>query len=220
MQSYTFDNQIAKLREALGKGLPGPSAHSKMAPAHRDRLIGFTKGQAFARKSAVLILLFPDEAGKMNTTFIKRMEYEGVHSGQIAFPGGKHEDTDTDIIATALREAEEEVGLIKDSIIITGRLSDLFVPPSNFIISPVIAQIPFRPEFIPDDTEVAEIFTVPLDYLCDPVNSGEFDIIVHSGQTIRVPGYSFKEHLIWGATAMILSELLQLVSDNGIIEEK
>jgi 8-oxo-dGTP pyrophosphatase MutT (NUDIX family) len=213
-----FDIQISKLKDALNKGLPGSVAHSKMAPAHRDRLISEGKGQEFARKSGVLILLFPDNAGDLNTVFIKRMEYEGVHSGQIAFPGGKQEDTDPDIISTAVREAEEEIGLRKESITIVGKLSDLFVPPSNFIITPVIAMIDSLPGFIPDPKEVAEIFTVPLKHFMNPVNYGESDIIFRNGQNISVPGYYFEKHLIWGATAMILSEFLQLLIISGYNE--
>lgn len=210
MSVHLFDNQIAKLKESLNAGLPGPAAHIKMAPAHRDHLISISRGPEFARKSGVLILLFPDEQDEISTVFIKRMEYEGVHSGQIAFPGGKSEDSDPDIIATAIREAEEEIGVKKESIQVVGRLSDLFVPPSNFIISPVIAQTPACPAFIPDMTEVAEIFTVPLRYFLNQDNSGEYKINYRNNLNISVPGFSYKNHLIWGATAMILSELLHI----------
>lgn len=210
MSLYLFESQIASLKEAITAGLPGPTAHSKMAPAHRDRLISISRGPEYARKSGVLILLFPDEYEEINTVFIKRVEYEGVHSGQIAFPGGKFEDSDPDIIATAIREAEEEIGLKKESIQVVGRLSDLFVPPSNFIISPVIAQTPARPVFIPDMTEVAEIFAVPLRFFLNQDNSGEYKINYRNTPDISVPGFRYNNHLIWGATAMILSELLYI----------
>jgi len=213
MSLYLFESRIARLKEAMKAGLPGPTAHSKMAPAHRDRLISISRGPEYARKSGVLILLFPDEHEEINTVFIKRVEYEGVHSGQIAFPGGKFEDSDPDIIATAIREAEEEVGLKKESIQVVGRLSDLFVPPSNFIISPVIAQTPARPVFIPDMTEVAEIFAVPLRFFLNQDNSGEYKINYRNTPGISVPGFRYNNHLIWGATAMILSELLYIFAN-------
>ncbi len=218
--SNKFYNQIVDLEKVLQKELPGEIAHLRMAPAHRDRLLTLSNGPEYARKSSVLILLSPDDKGEVCTTFIKRVEYEGVHSGQIAFPGGKYEEIDINLIETALREAEEEVGLKRESVSIIGQLSDLFVPPSNFIISPVLATIPFRPEFIPDCIEVDEVFTVPLNHFLNAEFTGEYDIPYRNGQTIRVPGYYYKNHLIWGATAMILNELLQLMVDAGLIKEE
>ena len=214
MHLQSFNGHIQKLKLALSGKLPGFTAHSKMAPSHRDRLISNSKGPDFARKSGVLILLFPDDKGELNTVFIKRNEYEGVHSGQIAFPGGKFEESDSDIVATALREAEEEVGINKNAVRIIGRLSDLFVPPSNFIISPVVAMLDFKPEFIPDKSEVAEIFTVPLNYFLNHGSFGDYTIS-YKTEMVKVPGYYCKTHLIWGATAMILSELLQVYEESG-----
>jgi 8-oxo-dGTP pyrophosphatase MutT (NUDIX family) len=217
MLKQHFEYQINKLTATIAKGLPGTVAHTGMAPAHRNRLINNSKGPEFARKSSVLILLFPDEQGEINTAFIKRVEYDGVHSGQVAFPGGQFEKTDIDLTATALREAEEEVGVKATSVTVIGKLSDLFVPPSNFIISPVLAKCLFRPEFIPDGKEVAEVFTVPLKHFLNPQFKGEYEIPYRNGEMIRIPGYYFKNFLIWGATAMILNELLQLAKDAGIM---
>lgn len=215
-----FSSHLIKIEHALSGELPGPAAHSRMAPAHRDKLINDSKGPAFARKSSVLVLLFPDQSGEINTTFIKRVEYDGVHSGQIAFPGGKSEETDTDLIDTALREAEEEVGIRRDSIRIVGKLSDLFVPPSNYIICPVVAKTYVKPNFIPDDFEVAEIFTVPLRHFLNPDYYGIGEILYKNGQSVKVPGYYYEKYFIWGATAMILSELLEIFElANGIAEK-
>lgn len=218
MYIHRFENQINKLSAAIAKGLPGAVAHNGMAPANRNQLVKNSKGPEFARKSSVLIILFPDEKGEINTAFIKRVEYDGVHSGQVAFPGGRFEETDIDLIATALREAEEEVGVNAASVTVIGKLSDLFVPPSNFIISPIVAKCLSRPEFIPDGTEVAEVFTVPLKHFLNPQFTGEYDVTYKSGEVIRIPGYYFNQYLIWGATAMILNELLQLAKDAGVIK--
>jgi len=215
-QVNNFSTQLIKIEQALSGELPGSLAHSRMAPANRDSLISNSKGPAFARMSSVLILLFPDEIGEINTAFIKRVEYEGVHSGQIAFPGGKSEETDFDQIDTALREAEEEVGVNRASIKIIGMLSNLFVPPSNYIICPVVAKTLIKPDFIPDNFEVAEIFTVPLRHFLNPDYFGEEDILYKTGQSVKVPGYFYKKHFIWGATAMILSELLEIFEVSGI----
>ncbi|NTW25590.1 MAG: CoA pyrophosphatase [Lentimicrobium sp.] len=215
-----FSSQLIKIEHALTKELPGPVAHSRMAPAHRDRLINDSKGPEFARKSSVLILLFPDESGEINTAFIKRVEYDGVHSGQIAFPGGKSEETDTDLIDTALREAEEEVGIKRDSIRIIGKLSNLFVPPSNYIICPVVAKTHIKPDFIPDNFEVAEIFTVPLKHFLNPDYYGDGEILYKNGQSVKVPGYYYEKYFIWGATAMILSELMDIFEVTNELAEK
>ncbi|PKP01831.1 MAG: CoA pyrophosphatase [Bacteroidetes bacterium HGW-Bacteroidetes-9] len=216
MHLKSFNGQIQKLALALSGELPGFEAHSKMAPSHRDRLISNSKGPDFARKSGVLILLFPDDKSELNTVFIKRNEYDGVHSGQIAFPGGKYEESDPDIIATALREAEEEVGISSNAVKIIGQLSDLFVPPSNFMISPVVARLDFKPELIADKSEVAEIFTVPLTHFLNKGSYGDY-MISYKKELVNVPGYYFKNHLIWGATAMILSELLQVYTESNRI---
>ncbi len=220
MPYQSFNSRIKRLISSLDSGLPGAVAQAGMAPAHRNQLINNSKGPEFARKSSVLILLFPDEQGELNTAFIKRVEYDGVHSGQVAFPGGQYEETDIDLTATALREAEEEVGVKAASVTVIGKLTDLFVPPSNFIISPVVAKCLFRPVFIPDGTEVAEVFTVPLKHFLNPQFTGEYEIPYRNGETIRIPGYYFNNYLIWGATAMILNELLQLAKDAGIIKNE
>lgn len=217
MPVTSFANFIIELKKNLAAELPGPSAHDRMAPAHRNDLIKKSKGLAMARQSSVLILLFPDLSGKISTTFIKRVEYDGVHSGQISFPGGKSEETDTDLADTALREAEEEVGIIRNRVEIIGALSDLFVPPSNFIVRPYIAQTGSQPHFTANKREVAEIFTVPLSYFADLKAIEEYTIPYRNGLNITVPGFMFNNHLIWGATAMILNELLQLKAVSGLI---
>lgn len=172
-----------------------------------------------ARQSSVLILLFPDKSGNVSTAFIKRGEYEGVHSGQIAFPGGKFEVTDANLTETALREAEEEVGIKKDQVEIIGSLSDLFVPPSNFIIRPFIAQAAEIPGFTANIHEVAEIFTVPLRFFTESNARGEYSIPYLNGTFVTVPGFRYEKHLIWGATAMILNELIQLVTSTNLISD-
>lgn len=213
-----FHQQILLLEKAMQDGLPGKSAQLLMAPAHRDELIRNSPGIENARQSAVLILLFPDEQNQISTAFIKRVEYDGVHSGQVAFPGGKHEEEDTDLVATALREAREEAGILPETVKVCAELSSLFVPPSNFIISPVIAYCPIKPVFTPDPAEVAEIFTMPLSHFTDPSNMVERDFHPRSGNRIRVPGYQAGEYFIWGATAMILSELIAVAVKAGIVK--
>ncbi|MCB9015392.1 MAG: CoA pyrophosphatase [Lentimicrobiaceae bacterium] len=218
MPSIKFDRFIEKLPSALLSELPGPRAHEILAPSNRNELIKNSKGIDQARKSSVLILLFPDEVREVHTAFIKRVEYEGVHSGQVAFPGGKFEETDSSLENTALRESHEEIGLEEKNIKIVGQLSDLFVPPSNFIIRPFVATTEVKPGFIADKREVAEIFTVPLSYFTNNGVLQEYSIPFRNGNQVKVPGFMFQNHLIWGATAMILSELIYIIKANGLAD--
>lgn len=195
----------------LHNGLPGITAQELMAPSNRGELIVLNNHGKTARTSSVLIILFPNEAGELCTIFTKRMVYKGVHSGQISFPGGKTELQDKSLLHTALRETAEEIGLQIDEKHILGRLTDLFVPPSNFIISPFVALLDEPPLTKPDHKEVAEIFSVPVSHCLSPESIIQQSYKTSFGQDIPVPGYLFKNHFIWGATAMIYSELLWVI---------
>lgn len=200
-----------QLSGLLHNGLPGITAQELMAPSNRKELIDLNNQGQNARTSGVLVILFPDESGELCTIFTKRMEYKGVHSGQISFPGGKSEPQDQNLLQTALRETSEEIGIQVDEKNILGRLSDLFVPPSNFIISPFVALLDKLPVTKPDPTEVAEIFSVPLSHCLVPESTIQKSYKTSFGQEIPVPGYLFKNFFIWGATAMIYSELLWII---------
>ncbi|MBV2245544.1 MAG: CoA pyrophosphatase [Lentimicrobium sp.] len=161
--------------------------------------------------SSVLVLLYREE-DSVKLVFTKRCEYEGIHSGQVSFPGGKAEPEDSGLIDTALRETQEEIGLFSKDIDIIGKLSDLYVPPSNFIIRPFVGIYEGLPHFIPNPEEVAEIFSVPLSYLLHYGEQINHPVTMSNGMKMQVPGFKFGHHLIWGATAMILSEFLTLAT--------
>lgn len=201
----------AEFTDLLKHKLPGEIAHSRLAPAHRQELLSLRKNSPSPRLSSVLILMFREE-NVVKLVFTKRVEYDGIHSGQVSFPGGKAEPTDADLSITALRETHEEIGLDPENIVIIGTLSDLYVPPSNFIIRPFVAIYRGEPHFVPDPVEVAEIFSVPLSYLIHYGKDIKHSIIYRTGVEMQVPGFKFGQHLIWGATAMILSEFLDLAS--------
>ena len=205
-----------QLRTLLHNGLPGPLAHGIMAPSNRDEIIMLNADQGKARQSSVMIILYPNSSGGINTIFTKRAEYKGVHSGQIAFPGGKTEPGDPSLLHTALRETQEEIGVNIPENEILGKLTDLFVPPSNFIISPYVAFLPAAPATCADSCEVAEIFSVPVaDFLC-PEAAIQQTCLTALGDHIPVPGYKFENHFIWGATAMIFSELLWVIKQTHL----
>jgi 8-oxo-dGTP pyrophosphatase MutT (NUDIX family) len=143
---------------------------------------------------------------------MKRTEYPGVHSGQISFPGGGREPGDTDIVDTALRETEEEIGIKKESITTIGTLTDLYIPPSNFLVTPVIGYINERPVFHPDPEEVDEVVEVALEKIMDTNTKQEKEITIFPDIKIKVPSYYTNGHVIWGATAMMLSELIEIIN--------
>lgn len=162
------------------------------------------------RKSGVLLLFYPD--GK-STFFplIKRPEYLGFHSGQVGFPGGKMELEDENIIQTALREAEEEVGVVRSSVQVLGTLSDLYIPASNFLVSPVVGFLEKRPDMVPEAKEVSRIIHTELPILLNPEIRKQK--ILELGPNIRLdtPYFEIEREVVWGATAMILSELIHLL---------
>jgi 8-oxo-dGTP pyrophosphatase MutT (NUDIX family) len=195
--------------------LPGKEAHLKMAP--QPRVITLIQEQAppaQARESAVLVLLTPPNlAGReqlldWELLLIRRNTYDGVHSGQVAFPGGKRDIEDPDLIATACREAYEELGISSDSFTIIGELSKLYVPPSNFTIYPVLAISTEPICYKPDPREVAEYLTVPLNRF-NPAYSKICRVQAGSYQWVDAPCFVIGEYTVWGATAMIISELWQ-----------
>jgi len=165
-----------------------------------------------ARNSAVMVLLFPDN-GKLKTVLIKRSEYDGVHSGQISFPGGKKEDIDISFEATALRETCEEIGIQPDRIEILGQLSDSYISPSNFLVKAFVGYIYQKPEYIPDKKEVQSVAEVNIDEFYDSRNKSEKEFYSTSRNIkIHAPCYLVNGIEIWGATAMILSELLDILN--------
>ena len=208
-----MDAFAASLKKEILKGLPGTDAQWQMASS--DRFIkNFPRFPGNdARVAAVLILLYKHQ-GSVSTIFIQRPDYEGIHGGQISFPGGKHEDVDTDVIQTALREANEETGVDREKITIIGKLTPLFIPVSNMIVTPVTAWINEEPHYKYNTDEVAFLIEADLKTLLDPliVKSKPFEI---RGELVDIKYFNYKGYTIWGATAMILNELLILIGRGG-----
>ncbi len=205
-----FENLINYLDVRLKERLPGPQAHLKMEPASRKEFLNIAHPSP-PRKSAVLILLFEDK-GQIKTVFIKRNTYDGVHSGQIAFPGGRYEEYDKNLTDTALRETEEEIGVKKNSITTIGSLTEIYIPPSNFDVLPVIGYTKSLPALTPDPKEVSDVFSIALDQLISPESLNKSTIVLKNGKSIEIPCFQISKHTIWGATAMILSEFIEIVS--------
>ena len=190
----------------LSMKLPGKLAQFRMAPTFRGAFSHATDPV----RAAVLILMYPSIEGTTSLVFIKRNEYDGPHSGQVSLPGGAWEKGDGSIEHTAIRETREELGIDGD-IEILGSLSELHIPVSNFLVSPFVGCMDQTPEFHPDESEVQFVIEIPLMELMDPRNQ-DSETMARHGQTINAPFYRVGDEKIWGATAMILSEYLQLAS--------
>jgi 8-oxo-dGTP pyrophosphatase MutT (NUDIX family) len=192
-----------------------------MAPEPFDSSIDRWHIPVDCREAGVLLLLYPGVTNSRNSTkgaqselyltLIRRTDYPGgVHSGQISFPGGRREGQET-LQTTALREAQEETGILPDTLSIIGQLSPLYVPASNFCIYPFVAFSSVRPVLQPDPIEVAELIEVPLSLLLDPTIRKERTRYLNNYGERLVPYFDVYGHQVWGATAMMLEEFLTLL---------
>lgn len=203
---------IEELRERLTKPLPGENRQFEMAPVKRERISQIERSARTPRQSAVMIILYPQN-NLLRTVLIERPVYEGVHSGQVAFPGGKFDEADKTLDRTALRETEEEIGIPATEIRVLGNLTDLYINPSNFLVTPFIGFMKNTPVFKANQREVNKIITIGLNELND-INIKGIKTLTHSsGMKIKTPYYEVEGLTVWGATAMIISEL------NAIVEE-
>jgi 8-oxo-dGTP pyrophosphatase MutT (NUDIX family) len=133
----------------------------------------------------------------------------------VGFPGGKMEPSDPDILFTALREAEEEIGIDAGKVEVLGCLSDLFIPTSNFLVTPVVGLIQEKPNFVPEQREVARIITTEVISLFHPEVRKQTQLAVGGGMYLDTPYFAVEEEVVWGATAMILSELIQVLDQKS-----
>lgn len=200
-----MDTWFERLRQELSGPLPGPEAQLLMSPSVR-RMPDNTGKVA---KGSVMILLYPFQK-EIYTLFIKRARYDGVHSGQISFPGGMHESGDDSPVATALRETEEEIGIPRDNLTVIGMLTPLHIPVSNVNVIPVVGVLENKPVCVPDPYEVDFVIDAKLKDLVHPNNQKRKKIRA-ADLDFEAPYYDLQGNHIWGATAMILSEFLEIV---------
>lgn len=205
-----------KLKVELYKDLPGEMAHNLMMPTARDDKFVLPTYTISAVKSAVLILFYRDDSGSIKFPLIQRPAYNGAHSAQVGFPGGKLEETDKDLVHTALREAEEEIGIDGSHVDVVGNLTDLFISVSNFIVTPVIGFMDKKPLFKPDPVEVETIIEADLFDIISPLKRSEGTILARGNYKIQTPYFTIDDRIVWGATAMMLSELSVIIGKTGI----
>lgn len=203
---------IRFLEEELGKKLPGPAFQQRMAPSDRHARNLKTASRGKSVDAAVLICLWFRNS-RIYTVLIKRNTYNGPHSGQISFPGGKREAGDKTLAETALRETFEEVGLKKEEVQLLGSLTELDIPVSGFRVFPFVGYLPSIPRFHPDPSEVVEIIETDLRALH---NARTLTMTyTKEGQKHSAPYYPLGTYKLWGATAMIMSEFLEILRRAG-----
>lgn len=209
MRFSEFSKRIVKIKNLE---LPGEELHLKMAPIERIlELKKKARSMKTAKQSAVLCLFYPSSEGDTRFVLILRKTYKGVHSAQIGFPGGKIEEGDASLQHTALRETEEEIGVEAASISVLKPLTELYIPPSNFFVQPFLGILEDTPQFVAEEAEVDAIIEVSLsEFLNDKARTYQ-TLNTSYAKQIKVPAFLLQGHIVWGATAMMLNEIRELL---------
>ncbi len=210
-----FKKYVPKIEK---EKLLASDAHTKMAPLER---ITFLKDNDFLkyspREAAVLMLLYPKN-NETHLVLIVRNSYPGVHSSQIAFPGGKVEDIDINLEQTALREAYEEVGVNPKSVEIIKPFSQVYIPPSNFLVSPFMGIADEEIQFTANPDEVKRVLEFPLSSFLDEKSIVQVQMTTSYAKDIQVPAFKVDKYIVWGATAMMMSELKMVIQNSILVK--
>lgn len=192
--------------------LPGETAHRKLAPLMRiQELSNINILERNPQEAGVMAVFYPGLNSETRLVLILRKTYQGVHSNQIGFPGGRLEAGDSDLRETALRETEEEVGIPQNEIRVIKELTKLYIPPSNFWVQPFLGIFEKNPVLVPQESEVEEILEVKLADFLDERNMIKKNLSTSYAKNIEVPAYRLNGHVVWGATGMMLSEIRELL---------
>ena len=205
---------IEHIRHQLAQPLPGREAQLRMAFAQRaDELRLNPTTPADARVACVTLLLWQNTV-EWSTVLIQRTSNpHDRHGGQVSFPGGKYEQTDESLAHTALREAQEEIGVEAHRLDMLGRLTSLYIPVSNFMVHPFVCVVSGTPQFTPQPGEVEAIMTPSVKHFQQVENKGVGELVVGTGALLKdVPCYWVEGKAVWGATAMIMSEFLEVLT--------
>lgn len=205
-----FDDFVQNISQLKNKPLGGLMAQFKLAPQFRLEYESKKDQVQHPKKAAVLALFYPNKLGETSFILTQRASYKGVHSAQISFPGGKIERQDHTAYDTALRETFEEIGVSKTSILKIRELTQLYIPPSDFLVTPFLACTHQKPVFRLND-EVASVLEVRVSHLMDDANISSIHMTTPYMKKISVPCFKFQHHIVWGATGMILSEIKELL---------
>lgn len=205
-----FEQFISRLEDLRNVPLGGLEAQFKLAPKMRLKYDTQKIEASNPKLAAVLALFYPNEQAETTLLLTKRASYKGTHSAQISFPGGKIEEGDSSLFDTALRETYEEVGVAKDQVTQLRQMTDVFIPPSNFLVAPFIGFTQEKPKFVLNE-EVAEIIEVTLSDLLDDAHIDSVLMNTSYMKQIEVPCFRLNQHIVWGATGMMLSEIKEML---------
>lgn len=209
MNFDTFLKSISKIEHIP---LPGQDSQFKMSPPYRNELI-LKQEEAMknAKKAGVMALFYPDVTYNTKLILILRKTYRGVHSAQVGFPGGKLEVDDPSLEYAALRETFEEVGVPIGAITVLKEMTKLYIPPSNFTVHPFLGITGVTPQFLKQDDEVEDLIEVTFtDFINDDHVTSQ-KIMTSLNKEVEVPVFKLNGHTVWGATAMMLSEIKDLL---------
>ncbi|MBJ7881243.1 NUDIX hydrolase [Gelidibacter salicanalis] len=209
MNFETFLKSISKIEHIP---LPGPDSQFKMSPPYRNELIRQQeKAIKYSKQAGVMALFYPDMEQDTKLILILRKTYRGVHSAQVGFPGGKLEADDPSLEYAALRETFEEVGVPLGTITVLKQMTKLYIPPSNFTVYPFLGITNETPKFLKQDDEVEDLIEVNFnDFVNDEYVTTQM-IMTSLNQQVEVPVFKLNGHTVWGATAMMLSEIKDLI---------
>ncbi|HLW32644.1 MAG TPA: CoA pyrophosphatase [Aequorivita sp.] len=209
MDFHDFEKRIVKVTKMV---LPGESVQLRMAPLRslrelRDQAVD----QERANRAGVMALFYPSISYEANLILILRRTYKGVHSAQVGFPGGKIEAIDNSLEAAALRETEEEVGIPRENITVLKKLTEIYIPPSNFFVQPFLGITNKKPHFVPEEREVEALIEVKLEDLMNDASITTEILTTSYATDLKVPAFELNGHIVWGATAMMLSEVREML---------
>ena len=209
MNFEAFVTSVSKIGQIP---LPGQASQFKMSPPFREELIAQQReAMKRSKRAAVTALFYPDETQVTKLILILRKTYKGVHSAQVGFPGGRREEADETLMHAALRETWEEVGVPVADIVVLKELTELYIPPSNFTVHPFLGITHTTPQFIKQDEEVEDLIEVLLTDLLDDGVVSTVKVMTSLDVELEVPAFILNDHVVWGATAMMLSELKDLL---------
>jgi len=205
-----FDSFLSHISSLKKMPLGGMDSQFKMAPAIRKKFVLKDLIIANPKDSAVLALFYPDSTNQTNFLLTQRASYNGTHSAQISFPGGKMEKSDTNLEKTALRETFEETGVSQNDIKIYREITKTYIPPSNFWVTPFMGFLEYTPKLVASH-EVSEFIEVKLRDLLNDTSITSKNLTTSYMENIDVPCFKLNDYIVWGATAMILSEIKDLI---------
>ncbi|MFD1615282.1 NUDIX hydrolase [Gelatiniphilus marinus] len=207
-----FEDFLKSISKIENIPLPAEASQFKMVPPFRQELLRQQKKAITkAKQAGVMALFYPNKTKKTTLVLILRKTYNGVHSAQVGFPGGKLEDDDNSLQDAAIRETFEEIGVPIQDIKVVKPLTQVYIPPSNFFVHPFVGISYKTPDFIKQDKEVDSIIEVELQHFLDDKQLVTKKVSTSYSVEVEVPAFNLNNYVVWGATAMVLSEIKDLL---------